>query len=83
VAVFGYSDQPVWMLLHDEISVSVVNLGPVVNILPVPGICSGSSVLLTASVTGGTSPYSYLWGNGATTSFVNVSRLLQLFIMLQ
>jgi len=57
----------------DNIMVTVVNQGPVVNILPVPGICSGSSVQLNVSVTGGTTPYSYLWSNGATSSSVVVN----------
>ena len=34
-------------------------------------ICFGSCAIVTSSVTGGTSPYSYLWSNGATTQNIN------------
>ncbi|MCX6258095.1 MAG: hypothetical protein NTW49_09420 [Bacteroidia bacterium] len=57
----------------DNINVTIVNQGPVAYIQPVQGICSGSSVILTVTVTGGTSPYIYLWNNGETGSFINVS----------
>ena len=36
-------------------------------------ICAGSSSTLTATVTGGTAPYNYLWSNAATNSTANVT----------
>jgi gliding motility-associated-like protein len=36
-------------------------------------ICSGNSVTLTANVTGGSPPYSYLWNTGATTPSILVT----------
>jgi CHRD domain len=38
-----------------------------------PAYAPASSLMLQANVTGGTSPYSYNWSNGATTSSVTVS----------
>ncbi len=37
-------------------------------------ICSGNSVVLTASVTAGTAPYSYLWTTGENTASINVNK---------
>ncbi|HEX3383875.1 MAG TPA: hypothetical protein VHS53_01740, partial [Mucilaginibacter sp.] len=40
-----------------------------------PNICSGSSVVLTATPSGGgTAPFSYAWSTGETTSSISVSR---------
>jgi hypothetical protein len=36
-------------------------------------ICAGSSEAFTVNPSGGTSPYTYLWSNGATTQSINVS----------
>jgi phosphodiesterase/alkaline phosphatase D-like protein len=36
-------------------------------------VCSGGSATLTASPSGGTSPYTYSWSNGATTQSISVS----------
>jgi hypothetical protein len=36
-------------------------------------ICSGNSVTLTANVTGGSPPFSYLWSTGETTPSISVS----------
>ena len=38
-----------------------------------PAYAPASSLMLQANVSGGTSPYSYTWSNGATTSSVTVS----------
>ncbi|MDO3626441.1 hypothetical protein [Mucilaginibacter sp. BT774] len=38
-----------------------------------PTICSGGSVTLTATPSGGKPAYSYLWSNGATTPSISVS----------
>jgi hypothetical protein len=35
-------------------------------------ICTSSSQIFTANPSGGTSPYTYLWSNGATTQSINV-----------
>lgn len=36
-------------------------------------LCSGESAVVTASVSGGTSPYSYNWGSGITTSSASLA----------
>lgn len=36
-------------------------------------ICSGNSTTLTTTVSGGTSPYNYLWSTGANTASISVS----------
>src|SRR5260221_2795134 len=35
--------------------------------------CSGNSAVLTASQTGGASPFTYAWSTGATTSTISTS----------
>ena len=35
-------------------------------------ICSGTTTQITASVTGGTAPFSYLWSSGQNTASINV-----------
>jgi len=37
-------------------------------------ICSGNAVILTANVSGGTAPYTYIWNTGDTTSSINVNK---------
>lgn len=37
-------------------------------------ICAGNSINLTASVTGGVAPYTFLWSDGETTSTINVNK---------
>ncbi len=36
-------------------------------------LCSGETALVTASISGGTSPYSYNWGSGITTSSASLA----------
>ncbi|MBU0763234.1 MAG: hypothetical protein KJ607_00200, partial [Bacteroidetes bacterium] len=43
-----------------------INLAPVVTLGNDIGICPGDTTTLTAYVSGGTSPYSYLWNTGST-----------------
>ena len=40
---------------------------------PNQSVCKGSQATLTASLTGGTSPYSYSWSNSSTTSSIVVT----------
>ncbi len=60
----------------DTVSVTVVPELDV-NITPAPPyLCFGQPFeTLTANVTGGLAPYSYLWSNGETTSSINVTSL--------
>ena len=37
------------------------------------GYSPASSIKLVSNVTGGSTPYQYLWSNGSTNGFVNVS----------
>ena len=37
-----------------------------------PAVCQGTSGTLTATVTGGTPPFTYLWSNNATTASISV-----------
>ena len=39
-----------------------------------PAICSGTSVVLTATATAGTPPYRYVWSTGETTSSISVNK---------
>jgi gliding motility-associated-like protein len=43
---------------------------PSVNTTSTPALCGNNNGTATASVSGGTSPYTYLWNNGATTSSI-------------
>ena len=43
---------------------------------PVQIICNSQSALLNAIATGGTTPYSYIWSNGATTQSILVNPTL-------
>ena len=46
------------------------------NPFPDTSICVGTSAIISANASGGTSPYSYLWDNGSTTNSQTVSPLL-------
>ncbi|MFB9843493.1 Ig-like domain-containing protein [Mucilaginibacter ginsenosidivorans] len=39
-----------------------------------PAICSGSSVVLTASASAGTAPYTFVWSTGETTTSISVNK---------
>jgi gliding motility-associated-like protein len=39
-----------------------------------PSICSGTSVVLTATTSGGTAPFTYVWSTGDVTSSINVNK---------
>jgi large repetitive protein len=39
-----------------------------------PAVCSGSSVVLTATASAGTAPYSYAWSTGEVTSTISVNK---------
>ncbi len=56
----------------DEMVVTV-NPKPTVDLGADKTICQGLSTTLSASVSGGQAPYSYLWNNGATTASTSVS----------
>jgi hypothetical protein len=49
-----------------------VNQPPLVTV-NTASICAGSATTLTASPSGGTTPYSYAWSNGASTASITVS----------
>ncbi|MBX2825779.1 MAG: hypothetical protein KTR33_13685, partial [Gammaproteobacteria bacterium] len=51
----------------DEVTVTVNEL-PVVNLTKVDASCGVANGSITASVSGGASPYSYVWSGGASTS---------------
>ncbi len=40
-----------------------------------PNLCPGSSVILTASASAGTPPYSYIWSTGETTPNITVNKV--------
>jgi gliding motility-associated-like protein len=39
-----------------------------------PSICSGTSVVLTATTSGGTAPFTYVWSTGDVTPSINVNK---------
>jgi gliding motility-associated-like protein len=49
----------------------------VVNISPNQTICVDQTAIVSASTTGGTSPYSYLWNTGSVGSSISVSPIIQ------
>ncbi|MGQ0829920.1 MAG: T9SS type A sorting domain-containing protein [Bacteroidota bacterium] len=54
----------------DEVVVTVAPL-PIINVV-FPTICVGECATISPTVTGGTTPYSYSWSNGETTSSITV-----------
>ncbi len=42
-----------------------------INLIPTNATCGNNNGQITANVTGGQMPYSYLWSNGATTASIN------------
>ncbi len=59
-----------------------VNPFPTVTIATPPAnVCSGSAAAFTATVSGGTAPYTYLWnfGNGETSAQVNPTHIYESF----
>ncbi|MBI4649178.1 MAG: SprB repeat-containing protein, partial [Bacteroidia bacterium] len=55
-----------------ENSVSITQPSAIVITINAPAIaCGSSNGIAVASVSGGSSPYTYLWSTGATTSFIN------------
>ncbi len=58
----------------DTLVVSILNAGSLVASLDsnvAPGCIGGNDGFASASASGGTAPYTYLWNNAATTSSVN------------
>ncbi len=55
-------------------TIKVVYIGAVsVSVSPKPAsVCSGDSLKLTATISGGKSPYTYSWSNGSTLSYIYV-----------
>ena len=59
------------------VSITVfVNTSPSVSIFGQDSICQGSTTNLLANVSGGSSPYNYLWSNGSTLSNTNISPIV-------
>ena len=56
----------------DQVVVTV-NANPTVNVGADVAICNGSSRTITATPTGGLSPYTYAWSTSATTQAITVS----------
>ncbi len=55
-------------------NVSIASSGPTVTITASSLIvCSGTSLTLSANVSGGTYPFTYLWSTGATTQSITVT----------
>jgi len=64
---YGYGET------HDY-TVNIIGGGGLsVNLGPDKPVCDGASEILTATVTGGTSPYTYLWSTNETTPSITVS----------
>ncbi len=53
-----------------------INFGLAADAGPSFNLCQGNSGTLTASASGGTAPYSYLWSTGATTASTTVTPLV-------
>lgn len=45
--------------------------GPTLSLTATPATCGQSNGAVSSEVTGGSQPYSYLWGNGSTSSSIN------------
>lgn len=59
------------------LTIASINVGnstsPMVTTTSTPEICSNANGTVTSSTTAGTTPYSYLWSNGATTQNISSS----------
>lgn len=51
--------------------VLAVSNGPSASLTSTPPTCGSSNGSVTSSVTGGTTPYTYAWSNGGTSSSIN------------
>jgi len=59
-------------IASDTVSVQATNSSLAVSINQPPNICNGSTIAISAIVTGGLGSNSYLWNTGATTSSITV-----------
>ncbi|MCD4790218.1 MAG: hypothetical protein K8R37_09485 [Bacteroidales bacterium] len=63
-----------WVGETHDYTVNIIGGGGLsVNLGPDKPVCDGASEILTATVTGGTSPYTYLWSTNETTPSITVS----------
>ena len=53
-----------------------INFGLAADAGPSFNLCKGNPGTITASATGGTAPYTYLWNTGATTASITVTPLV-------
>ncbi|MES2619899.1 MAG: choice-of-anchor L domain-containing protein, partial [Bacteroidota bacterium] len=65
----------VWGACIKTDSVTVYVSNPLITMSPLPGtsVCNGGTVQITANPSGGVSPYSFLWSNGAVTPDITVA----------